>query len=163
MSIGHGTLRRTDGSVTAPSNSHQQHMWQSQQKQKQLPMKKPTGSTAIKQQAYLTLVRPFLEWCKFTPRDGYTQKVDMVQRRVARYVTNRHWNTSSVSDVLQGSKWRTLPDRRMYARASAYRIDREQVPVVQRIVSLTTSLSKRFVKCFKNYYSNIPICFVAKR
>ena len=31
-----------------------------------------------------------------------------------------------------------------------------QGPVVQSIVSLTTSLSK----CFMKYYSNIPICFM---
>ena len=34
--------------------------------------------------------------------------------------------------------------------------------VVQSNVSLTTSLSKSFVKCFRKYYDNIPICFVSK-
>ena len=34
--------------------------------------------------------------------------------------------------------------------------------VVQSNVSLTTSLSKSFVKCFRKYYDNISICCVAK-
>ena len=37
-----------------------------------------------------------------------------------------------------------------------------QGPVVQSNVSLTTPLSKSFVKCFRKYYDNTPVCFVAK-
>ena len=39
-------------------------------------------------------------------------KIEMVQRRAARYVTNRQRNTSSVGDMLQHLKWRSLEDRR---------------------------------------------------
>ena len=40
----------------------------------------------------------------------------MVQRRAARYVTNRKRNTSSVGNMLQHLKWRSLEDRRRDAR-----------------------------------------------
>ena len=40
----------------------------------------------------------------------------MVQRRAARWVTNRHHNTSSVSDMLHTLGWRTLEHRRATSR-----------------------------------------------
>ena len=91
------------------------------------------GSTAIKQQANFTLVRPLVEyvssvWNPYT--QGNIQKVEMVQRRAARYVTNRNWNISSVSGMLQDLKWRTLQDRRKDAHlCMLYRIDREFVAI----------------------------------
>ena len=64
------------------------------------------GPTAIKKQAYFTLVRSLVEyatsvWDPYT--QGNIQKVETVQRRATRYVTNRHRNTSrDMSDMLQG-------------------------------------------------------------
>ena len=86
------------------------------------------GSTAIKQQANFTLVRPLVEyassvWDPYT--QGNIQKIEMVQWWAARYVTNRHRNTSSVSDMLQALNWRTLPDR----LCMLYMIDRELVAI----------------------------------
>jgi len=43
-------------------------------------------------------------------------KIEMVQQRAARYVTNRQRNTSSVGDMLQHLKWRSLEDRHRDAR-----------------------------------------------
>ena len=40
----------------------------------------------------------------------------MVQRRDARYIANRQRNTSSVGNMLQHLKWRSLEDRRRDAR-----------------------------------------------
>ena len=48
------------------------------------------GSTSVKEQAYKSLVKPSL----------FCNKIEMVQRRAARYVTNRQRNTSSVGDIL---------------------------------------------------------------
>ena len=51
------------------------------------------GATALKERAYFTLVRPLVEYAS-TVWDPYTQtliqKTEMVQRRAARYVKNRH-------------------------------------------------------------------------
>ena len=43
-------------------------------------------------------------------------KLDMVQRRAARYVLNRYHNTSSVSDMIAELNWNSLENRRKMAR-----------------------------------------------
>jgi hypothetical protein len=40
------------------------------------------------------------------------QRLERIQRRAARYVTNRHDNTSSVSDMLDQLEWPSLESRR---------------------------------------------------
>jgi hypothetical protein len=56
-----------------------------------------------------TLARPLVEYAS-TVWDPYTQtdinKVEAVQRRVARYVANNHRNRSSVSNIIQRLKWK---------------------------------------------------------
>ena len=68
-----------------------------------------------KASAYFTLVRPNLEYCS-TVWSPYTSqakhKIEMVQRRAARYATNRYRNTSSVTDMLENLNWETLETRR---------------------------------------------------
>jgi hypothetical protein len=66
--------------------------------------------------------------------DPYTQtdinKVEAVQRRVARYVANNHRNRSSVSNIIHRLKWRPLADRRKDDRlVMLYKIDRELVVI----------------------------------
>ena len=43
-------------------------------------------------------------------------KLEIIQRRSARYVTNRYHNTSSVEIMLQKLQWPTLEERREKAR-----------------------------------------------
>jgi hypothetical protein len=45
-----------------------------------------------------------------------SDKIEIVQQRAARYVTNRKRNASSVGDILQHLKWRSLEDRCRDAR-----------------------------------------------
>ena len=68
-----------------------------------------------KSSAYVTLVRLHLEyrayiWSPHT--DQFKQKLGTVQRRSARYCTNRYHTTSSVTDMLQDLNWETLESRR---------------------------------------------------
>ena len=115
------------------------------------------GSVAIKQQAYFTLVRPLVEYAS-TVWDPHiqrnTKKLEMVQRRAARYVTNRHRKRSSVSDMLQGLDWRTLEDRRKDARLCMlyiYRVDRRLVAIKRdrRLISPERKTRSRFqtIRC----------------
>ena len=84
------------------------------------------SSIQIKTQAYFTFVRPILE-NSCTVWDPYTvtqiNQLEMIQRRAARYVLHRHHNTSSVTNMLQTLGWRSLSDRRNYAKlCMIYRI-----------------------------------------
>ena len=45
-------------------------------------------------------------------------KMEMVERRAARFALNRYHNTSSVSDMLQQLGWVSLRERRMMLRLS---------------------------------------------
>ena len=67
-----------------------------------------------KASAYFTLVRLNIEycpsvWCPYT--DQGKRKIEMVQRRSARYVTNRFRNMSSVTDILEELNWESLESR----------------------------------------------------
>jgi hypothetical protein len=75
-----------------------------------------TSNTNIKLQAYLSLVRPKLEyacsvWDPHTAEHRNT--IEMVQRRTARYACNQYHNTSSITDMLQTLTWPTLQQRRL--------------------------------------------------
>jgi hypothetical protein len=91
------------------------------------------GSTSVKEQAYKSLVRPSLEyacsvWDPYLKSD--INKIEMVQRRAARYVTNRQHNTFSVGDMLQQLKWCSLEDRRRDAcLVMMYKISNDKVVV----------------------------------
>ena len=67
----------------------------------------------------MSLVRPTLEYAS-SVWDPYQQndihRLEMVQRRAGRYVTNRYHNTSSVSSMIEQLEWTTLQERRKHSR-----------------------------------------------
>ena len=73
------------------------------------------NSEELKSKAYKTLVRPMVEYSA-TIWDPYTKdninKIEMVQRRAARFVTNRWDRTDSVTDMISVLGWETLEQRR---------------------------------------------------
>ena len=87
----------------------------------------------IKETAYKAIVRPLVEYapCVWDPSTKTNiDKLEMIQRRAARYVLNRYHNTSSVDDMLNQLKWPTLQDRRKTSRLSMlYKIVHSQVEV----------------------------------
>ena len=85
------------------------------------------GAVPIKQQAYLSLVHPIVEYAR-NVWDPYTDKkidkLEMDQRRSAKYVLHRRCNKSSVTSMLQSLNWRSLEDRRKDMRiCMMYKID----------------------------------------
>ena len=73
----------------------------------------------VKTTAYETLVRPILEYSSMV-WDPYTDKeinrLEMVQRKAARFCMNDHRQKSSVTDMLSKLDWTTLQERRKKAR-----------------------------------------------
>ena len=63
-----------------------------------------------KSAAYFSMVKPIIEYCSTVKE--YVSKVEMVQRRAARYVTNRYRNTNSVTSMLDHLDWESLEARR---------------------------------------------------
>ena len=92
-----------------------------------------TCAVSIKQQAYFSLVRPLLEyssnvWDPHTHKN--IKKLEMVQRRAARYVLHRRRNTSSVTYMLQTLNWPGLESRRKDMRlCMMFKIDRGLVAI----------------------------------
>ena len=69
----------------------------------------------VKQMAYATYIRPTVEyaspvWDPHTKRN--TNKIEMVQRRCARYVAGNFDRTSNVTSLLNCLSWPTLEERR---------------------------------------------------
>lgn len=80
----------------------------------------------IKEQCYVTLVRPIMEYASVI-WDPVTQsninQLEMVQRRAARFVTGDYKTTSSVTSMLSQLNWDTLQERRRIAKViMLYRI-----------------------------------------
>ena len=76
-------------------------------------------SRQIKTNAYKTLVRPTIEYAS-SVWDPYTStnkvKIEAIHRRAARFVTNRHHNTSSPTEMIEELKWPCLKKRREIQR-----------------------------------------------
>ena len=77
------------------------------------------NSPDLKSIAYKSLVRPTVEYAS-TVWEPYTKqnrdRVEIVQRRAARYVLNCHERSASVSEMLKQLDWETLGLRRKKAR-----------------------------------------------
>ena len=78
-----------------------------------------TRSNKIRERAYKALVRPRLEYAT-SAWDPYTaahiSSLEAVQRRAARWITNRYRQTSSVSEILEGLRLESLEERRRQRR-----------------------------------------------
>ena len=57
-------------------------------------------------------------------------RIEMVQRRAARYVTNSHNNRSRVNQMLEHLEWKSLEQRRKDTRLTMmYKITNEKVAI----------------------------------
>ena len=103
-------------------------------------------------------MRPSLEFAP-TVWDPHTKKgtdrIEMVQRRAARYVLNRYHNTSHVTEMLEGLKWPTLEERRKnYRLTMMYKISNNLVATSGRgHINLISSKSRHHNSCAYEIHS----------
>jgi hypothetical protein len=121
-------------------------------------------SPAIKEHAFKALVRPKLEYCN-TIWDPHTQQqklqIEKIQRRAARYVSNRYHNTRSVTDMMSDINWAPLEVRRIrYRLIFFYKVIHHLVAIpysnllipVDTRTRHTNPNSFRHIQTSKDYY-----------
>ena len=126
-----------------------------------------TKHQGIRQTAYKTLVWPFLEyasrlWSPYTQAN--IKKVEAVQHRAARWVTNDYSLYSSVTQMIISLGWRSLDQRRADARLIMfYKIVYGLVAIhlpthVQRQVMMTRTMHPvYFLRGCLQSLLNIPV------
>ena len=80
-------------------------------------------STEVKSTAYLTLVRPIMEYaaCVWDPYQKYlTNNTEKIQRWAARWVLSDYHQQSSVTDMLHQLQWASLQQHRYTSRLSQF-------------------------------------------
>ena len=80
-------------------------------------------SQEVKTAAYISLVRPLMEYASIVwdPHQiTYINSLERIQRRAARWTTSDYSRLSSVTAILQSLKWPTLELRRKVARLSFF-------------------------------------------
>ena len=93
---------------------------------------------------YTTLLRPLMEyasviWDPFTKT--YTNRLEMVQRRYARFIFHDYRTTSSVTAMLDQLQWSSLEERRAQAKADMmYRIVNGLVDIPISLFSPTLTM-----------------------
>ena len=102
---------------------------------------------STKTAAYLSFARSILEYC-CTVWSPYTQdyinKLEMVQRRAARYVTNRYHNTSSVTSMLEHLELESLESRRVKCQPTMlFKIINDLVDISQLLVTTLRTASSQ--------------------
>ena len=94
-------------------------------------------------------------------------QIEKVQRRAARYVTNRYHNTSSVTDMLQNLNWPSLEIRRTRVRLIMfYKIIHHVVAIhpLDTLLLPTTTITRynsshtyQHIRTDKDSYSRTPL------
>ena len=101
--------------------------------------------STVKEKCYKSLVRPIMEYasCVWDPHSKRNiDKLEMVQRRAARFVKGDYSRTSSVTAMLADLEWNTLQQRRMQSKTvMLYRVVHQlvSIPVTPFLIPIRAS------------------------
>ena len=105
----------------------------------------------VKQQMYFALVRPILEYASsvWDPHlKSDIQKIEMVQRRAARFVTKNYKHTpGTMTDILHHLKWPSLEQRRLEQRLTVmFKIQNDliAIPIPDYVQRQKTSHTRQY-------------------
>lgn len=117
-------------------------------------------SREVKEAAYMTLVRPQLEYatCAWNPHTSRNSDIiESVQRQAARFVTHQYDRQASVTSMLDNLKWDTLQTRRTLHQAEMfYKVHRGLVNICmpRDITRTTRPLNRNFSQEEQHTYSH---------
>jgi hypothetical protein len=116
-----------------------------------------SNSIKTKELAYKTYVRPKVEYCNVVWDPWQKQqinKIEMIQRRAARYTLNQYSYQSSVSAMLQHLCWPTLQQRRNLASVIMLCKLQHQLVSISNLHYLVPSRDHKFIQPFSptNYH-----------
>ena len=105
------------------------------------------NSKSAKEKAYKMLVRPKVEYAAAV-WDPYTKehinKLERIQRRAARVVSNDHHQSSSVTEMLKALDWPSLECRRQASRLTTlYKADKGTVMIKSAYLQPAPTRSRR--------------------
>ena len=117
-----------------------------------------TNNVKVKQAAYLTYVRPQLEYCSsvWHPwQKSLTNNLERVQRSAARYVMNDYQYTSSVTEMLNALNWKTLQHQRLTnSLILFYKIRAQTVAINNNYLIPTRNLNYLIPQSRTQYFAN---------
>ena len=120
---------------------------------------------AVKDKCYKSLVRHIMEYASCV-WDPHTQrninKLEMVQRRAARFVKGDFDRTSIVTSILADLRWNTLQERRMQSKSVMfYRIVHNLVaiPATPSLIPARASRGHNMRFCFPQSTVNAHLYF----
>ena len=114
-------------------------------------------SEETKANAYFSMVRSNLEYCSsvWSPhRKEKIWKLQMVQRKTARYTTNRYRNTSSVATMLEHLQWKSLESGRYKIQLTLlYKMinDLTDIPADEYLTKLPSRTRSAHSKKYRQY------------
>ena len=123
-------------------------------------------SKPIKQTAYMALVRPLLEYSStvWDPNQKeLINKIEMIQKRAARFTTNTYNRTTSITALIKDLEWDTLQNRRTANRLTVLHKARQGLLALPVDKLLQPSLrqsrhthldSYRIITCKKDVYKH---------
>ena len=115
----------------------------------------------LRETAYFSLVRSFLEYSAtvWHPRQKYnSDKLEMVQRRAARFVKGRYGMFESVTQMLEQLTWTPLSKRRENSRLILfYKIINNLAVVPHSCLEKATIGNTRVSVAYYYFYDNIQL------